>query len=189
MIEADLAGAMVEEDDPAPPTKSRTGSGALKYFLPFPVIVVAVFAYLRWAPPDRAAERATDADDLPLFVRTLTEERAGLRRERDELRFVQRRLELERREIEDQRREVEALLARMQGSVQGLEEERDRTLAQVARVYDTMEPRAAARILTGVDAATSTEIVRRMRERPAAEVMAALDPTLARCISNRLVGP
>ena len=161
----------------------------LKYFLPFPVILAAVFAYLRWVPQDGDGVRATGPDDLPLLVRTLTEERTGLRRERDELRFVRRRLELERREIEDQRREVEALLARVEGSVRGAEEERDRVLGQVARVYNTMEPRAAARILTGIDAATTTEIVRRMRERPAAEVMAALDPTVARCISNRLVGP
>ena len=68
-----------------------------------------------------------------------------------------------------------------------MEEERDRMLGQLARVYDTMKADAAAGILAGIDVDTSTEILRRMKERSAAQVMASLEPKAAARISQRML--
>ena len=168
----------------------------LRIWLPFPVILGGILFYqfkagkLDKPAVDEASETGVfegAGADLPLLLQALQEERADLQSEWEELRFAERRILLEQSEIEDRKQEVEQLLTRVNAKVQVMEEERDRMLAQLARVYETMKPDAAAVILSGIDVDTSTEIIRRMKERSAAQVMASLEPRSAARISQRML--
>jgi len=169
----------------------------LKVWLPFPVILGAILVYqfrsgLLERPPVVKDEESGivfegAGADLPLLLQSLQEERTRLQKEWSDVREAKSRLLLETGEIEQRQREVDELLARVESRVQGMEAEQDRMLAQLARVYDTMKPDAAAEILAGVDVDTSTEILRRMKERAAAQVMASLDPKSAARISQRML--
>ena len=178
----------------------RSGGGFLpflKIWLPFPLILGGIVFFqfksgmLEKAGPEETAEVQAVFEgagpDLPLLLQALQTERAEIEREREDLRFAGRRLMLEQGEIESRQKEVEILLARVEAKVQVMEEERDRMLAQLARVYETMKPEAAAGILAGIEVDTSTEILRRMKERNAAQVMANLDPQSAARISQRML--
>jgi flagellar motility protein MotE (MotC chaperone) len=125
--------------------------------------------------------------ELPVLLQALQDERGKLQRQWEELRFEERRVLIEQSEIEERKKDVEALLARVDAKVEVMEEERDQMLAQLARVYETMKPDAAAEILSGIEVDTSTEILRRMKERSAAQVMASLEPKSAARISQRML--
>jgi flagellar motility protein MotE (MotC chaperone) len=197
MSGTDVAQEEVEEMADAPEVKRTKPMFAfLKIWLPFPLILGGILFF-----QFRSGELAPGTEgegplvgifegagaDLPLLMQTLNEERLELEREWGELRDMKRRILLEKGEIETRQQNASELLSRVEAKVQVMEEERDRMLVELARVYDTMKPGAAAEILSGVDVDTSTEILRRMKQRQAAQVMASLDPTAAARISQRML--
>jgi flagellar motility protein MotE (MotC chaperone) len=170
----------------------------LRVWLPFPVILGGILLYqLKFAHHDEEAPAEEDTAsifegagaELPLLVAALEEERAALQQEWEALRFAEERTLITQSEIGARKVEVEELLARVEAKVSVMEEERGVMLEQLARVYETMKPDAAAEILQGIDVETSTEIIRRMKERNAASVMASLEPRSAAKISQRMLRP
>lgn len=169
----------------------------LKIWLPFPVILGGILFYQfksgQFVPGEAGEEEGVSGvfegagADLPLLMQALQQERSELEREWTDLRDTKRRLLLEEGEIESRQQDATNLLARIEAKVQVMEEERDQMLGQLARVYETMKPDAAAMILSGIDVDTSTEILRRMKERSAAQVMASLEPKSAARISQRML--
>lgn len=199
MSGTDVAQDAVEEKAGEEPEVRKTSPvlAFLKIWLPFPVILAGI---LFWQfksgrlEPAPVEEVATDqavfegaGADLPLLLQSLQEERDRLRKEWDDVKLARERLLLEAGEIDSRQREVDELLTRVEAKVQVMEEERDKMLGQLARVYDTMKADAAAGILAGIDVDTSTEILRRMKERNAAQVMASLEPKAAARISQRML--
>jgi len=193
VAEKDESGEQSEEQESK---KRNTFLAFLRIWLPFPVILGGILFWqfrsgtFEKPEPDEAAPGGVfegAGADLPLLLEALTEERGRLQKEWDDLRFAERRAFLEQSEIEGRKREVEELLSRVEATVQVMEEERGNMLEQLARVYETMKPDAAAEILSGVDVDTSTEIIRRMKERNAASVMASLEPRAAARISQRML--
>ena len=199
-----MSGTDVAEEQPteetaaeeAPVKKGGNFMAFLKVWLPFPVILGAILFFqfksgklekVEEPLPETAGAFEGAGPDLPLLLQALQEERSGLQQEWEDLRFAERRIFLEKGEIEKRQTEVEALLARIEAKVHVMEEERDRMLGQLARVYETMKADAAAGILAGLDVDTSTEILRRMKERNAAQVMASLEPKAAARISQRMI--
>ena len=63
----------------------------------------------------------------------------------------------------------------------------DETLQSLVKVYETMEPADAARILAELDMPVLLQVVGRMKESKLAPVLAAMDPMVAREITQRLV--
>lgn len=199
MSGTDVAQDGAEEKAGEEPEVKKTNPvlAFLKIWLPFPVILGGILFYqfkVGQLEPAPVEEGMTDeavfegaGADLPLLLQSLQEERDRLRKEWDDVRVARERLLLESGEIDSQQKEVEALLTRVEAKVQVMEEERDRMLGQLARVYDTMKADAAAGILAGIDVDTSTEILRRMKERNAAQVMASLEPKAAARISQRML--
>jgi len=168
----------------------------LRIWLPFPLILGGVLYFQfrsgkfeRPAEPEETPTAVFEGagSDLPLLLQALQTERAELEAEWERLRFIERTVTVESGEIEKRRQEVEELLAKVDAKVHVMEEERDRMLGQLARVYETMKPDAAAEILSGLEVDVATEILRRMKERAAAQVMASLDPRSAAVISQRML--
>jgi flagellar motility protein MotE (MotC chaperone) len=201
-----MSGTDVAEKDAAEgkaeaaePKAKRHALAFLRIWLPFPVILGGILFYqLKFAHHEEAgpAEEENAASifegagaELPLLVAALEEERAALQQEWEALRFAEERALITQSEIGARKVEVEDLLARVEAKVHVMEEERGVMLEQLARVYETMKPDAAAEILQGIDVETSTEIIRRMKERNAASVMASLEPRAAAKISQRMLRP
>jgi flagellar motility protein MotE (MotC chaperone) len=189
--------AQEQTENPAEePKRTNAFFAFLRIWLPFPLILGAILFFqfrsgkLEKEEPVPEGPQAVfegAGAELPLLLQALQDERGALEQEREDLRFAQRRLLLEKSEIEARQKEVEDMLATVEAKVQVMEEERDRMLSQLARVYETMKPAAAAEILAGIEVETSTEILRRMKERNAAQVMASLEPTSAARISQRML--
>jgi flagellar motility protein MotE (MotC chaperone) len=199
MSGTDVAEDTVEEN-PGQETLKKTKAGPLTFlriWLPFPLMLGAILYFqYRSNPTDEAAPEESGGlasafegagEELPALMQAVVDERADLAKEREELRFAQRRILLEQSEIAARQEEVEDLLSRVEAKMGVMEEERDRMLTQLARVYETMKADAAAVILSGLEVETSTEILRRMKERSAAQVMASLEPQAAARISQRML--
>jgi flagellar motility protein MotE (MotC chaperone) len=200
-----MSGTDVAEKDAAEgkaeaaePKAKRHALAFLRIWLPFPVILGGILFYqLKFAHHEEDVAEEEDATsifegagaELPLLVAALEEERAALQQEWEALRFAEERALITQSEIGARKTEVEELLARVEAKVHVMEEERVVMLDQLARVYETMKPDAAAEILQGIDVETSTEIIRRMKERNAASVMASLEPRAAAKISQRMLRP
>lgn len=198
-----MSGTDVAEKDGAEesaeelePKKKGAALAFLRIWLPFPLILGGILFYqfrsgsLSRSDPEEALDGGVfegAGADLPLLLETLQDERSQLRKEWDGLRFAERRARLEQGEIAQRKQEVEELLDRVEEHVRVMEEERSQMLGQLARVYETMKPDEAAGILEGIDVDTSTEIIRRMKERSAAGVMASLEPRAAARISQRML--
>ena len=56
----------------------------------------------------------------------------------------------------------------------------------LARVYERMRPRDAARLIESLDISLQLEVVTRMREIKMAAILSAMDPAAARKLTNRL---
>jgi flagellar motility protein MotE (MotC chaperone) len=122
-----------------------------------------------------------------MLVQSLDQERRELDQEWERVRDVRRRLPLEESEIENRQRDAGDLLDRVEAKVLVMEEERDDMYMEFARVYDALKPDAAADILADIDVETSTEILRRMKQRQVAQIMASLEPDAAARISQRML--
>jgi len=67
-----------------------------------------------------------------------------------------------------------------------LSEQESQNLTKLAKVYESMKPAEASRILVQLNDQTIAEILSRMKERQAAKVLSAIDPLRAADISTRL---
>jgi flagellar motility protein MotE (MotC chaperone) len=167
----------------------------LAVWLPFPLMLGALVVWqLRTGQLQPKPAEGPDASmfegagaEIPVLLEALGQERARLAQEWDELRDTERRVLIEKTEIEARRQEVEDLLARLDDRLQNISDERAGMLDQLARVYETMKPDAAAAILAGMDAETATEVLRRMKERSAAAVLAKIPKESAAEISRRML--
>jgi len=191
---AEKQGAEGEADEEAP--RKGTFPAFLRIWLPFPVILGGILFYqFKSGQLDKTgqAEEAVQSvfegagSELPQLLETLQTERTELQREWETLRFAEERIAIEHGEIASRKAEVEDLLNRVEEHVKVMESERGQMLDQLARVYETMKPDEAAEILSGIDVDTSTDIIRRMKERNAAGVMASLEPRAAARISQRML--
>jgi flagellar motility protein MotE (MotC chaperone) len=191
---AEKQGAEGEAEEETP--RKGTFLAFLRIWLPFPVILGGILFYQfksgQLNRPDSTEEALQSVfegagAELPLLLETLQKERALLQKEWEGLRFAEKRIAVEHGEIAARKEEVENLLSRVETHVKQMEGERGQMLDQLARVYETMKPNEAAEILSGIDVDTSTDIIRRMKERNAAGVMASLEPRAAARISQRML--
>jgi flagellar motility protein MotE (MotC chaperone) len=116
--------------------------------------------------------------------------------------LAERRAELDRRAAELSQREVlmqatekriDEKIARLQalerdigGIVDKQAEEDDARLKSLVKIYETMKPRDAARIFEQLDLPVLLGVVEHMKERSAAPILAAMDPSKARTVTLAL---
>ena len=60
---------------------------------------------------------------------------------------------------------------------------------QLAKLYAAMPPARAANLLSGLDLDLSVEIIRKMKQKPAAALLASMKSKRALAISRRLTDP
>lgn len=150
-------------------------------------LVTGVFEGLRASYAAKTAPpAAAGADSLSLERKSLQARSAEIARREGEIEDLQESLELERAVLAEEFNKLSGLRDGIQLAAGQVEEARLRSLKKLAKVYEAMPAKEAAAILSGMDVDIVLEVLRNMKERPAAQVLAALDPGRAAALSNML---
>lgn len=145
------------------------------------------------APPVQMAR----SEDLPSDPLLMTDEEIDLLRalgerrrvldERDRelaarealLQAAQRRIEEKVGGLEDLKKSIEALL-------QQQDDQTDSQYLSLVKIYENMKPKDAARIFEEMEMAVLIPVVKRMKERKTAPILAKMDPVKAQAITALL---
>ena len=151
-------------------------------------VVTGVFQGLKAAYGARHEEAGSAAgpDSLSLERQSLQARAADLSRREGEIEDLQESLELERAVLNEEFNKLSGLRSGIAAAAGQVEMARVHSLKKLSKVYEAMPPKDAAAILSGMDVDIVLEVLRNMKERPAAQVLAALDPGRAAALSNML---
>ena len=130
----------------------------------------SMLAQVQDAPEHHGAEQAQAS----------REAEASLNQQKADLSRKQAELDGKSRELQKLKTEIEQLLARVQ-------ETKSERIVMMAKVYDSMDPEAAARQISNMDDRSVVLLLPQMNTRTAAKAMAALDPKRAAAITTRML--
>ena len=124
--------------------------------------------------------------DVELIMKGLDAERAMIRGEKEELVTLRQAVAVQEQVLEEGRRELSVIVREIEAKQRVLGEERERSAARLAKMYENMKPAQAAPILSALDMDIILDIMTRMKEREAARILANMDTGLAARISTEL---
>lgn len=130
-------------------------------------------------------DETLQSSELLLQWESLLTQRDLLRAESRELLTVEARLSIDQENVAAERSLVQGLMAALTDT---LSVRRDAEVTKLAKLYDSMKPIAAARVLKGLDSRLAAEVLARLKPRQSARILAALDPSRAVELSNLLSG-
>lgn len=132
-------------------------------------------------------------DDPTLLTPAEIEILMRLAERRDELSAKSRELEareglLRAAEIRIERRvaELEDLRVVIEDRIKVFDEQQEKKLGSLVKIYENMKPKDAARIFEDLEMGTLLEVAERMKERKLAPVMAQMNPDRAREVTVEL---
>ncbi len=170
--------------------KSAIIFGALSFFVIFGVtfFLTGVFQGAMTLIEERHANEEVEEvpDELALERKSLQARTDDISRREGAIEDLEESLELERAVLGEEFNKIDAMRRRIDMAVNRVEEQKLKSLKKLAKVYEAMPAKDAASILSGMDVDIVLEVVRNMKERPAAKILAALDPARAAAISNLL---
>lgn len=135
---------------------------------------------------DAAVSGALSADRLLLEIR---DRQAVFERRERELEAREATVqELETR-VASRIEELKALRAELEAGLSSLDEESELRVRQLAKMYASMPPDRAAPLLEAIDRDLATEVLRRMKHKKSAAVMALLSRPAALSLSRRVALP
>jgi flagellar motility protein MotE (MotC chaperone) len=170
--------------------KSAIIFGVLSFFVIFGVtfFLTGVFQGVMTVVEEKKAEEEVEEvpDELALERKSLQARTDDISRREGAIEDLEESLELERAVLGEEFNKIDAMRRRIDMAVNRVEEQKLKSLKKLAKVYEAMPAKDAASILSGMDVDIVLEVVRNMKERPAAKILAALDPARAAAISNLL---
>ncbi len=116
----------------------------------------------------------------------LAAERDRIQQEKEELLAKQQEFAIQTQTLADARTNLQAVIAKLESRQQAFIDEKERSAAKLAKMYEAMKPAQAAPILAALDMDIILEIMTRMKERQAAKILAQMDAGLAAQISTRM---
>jgi len=161
----------------------------LSFFVIFGVTFFAtgVFKGVQTMVESRKAEaEAPTQDDVSLERKSLQARAEEMARREGAIEDLEESIELERAVLTEEFNKLDGMRKRIELAVGQVEEAKLRSLKKLAKVYEAMPANDAAAILSGMDVEIVLDVLRFMKERPAAKVLAALDPARAAALSNML---
>ncbi|HPF70697.1 MAG TPA: hypothetical protein PLQ13_08520 [Candidatus Krumholzibacteria bacterium] len=130
------------------------------------------------APADyEAAERV---------FQDMAAERDRIQREKEELLQTRQSVAVQEKVLEQSRQRLESVIAELEQKQAVFAQEREASAARLAKMYEAMKPEQAAPIIAALEMDVILDIMSRMKERPAAKILAKMDAGLAAQISTRL---
>lgn len=135
------------------------------------------------ALPDLAPE---DYEAAERVFQDMAAERDRIQREKEDLVRMRQDVAVQEKVLEQSRQKLQAVIAELEARQTEYVQERARSAARLAKMYEAMKPDQAAPILGALDMEIVVEIMQQMKERPAARILAAMDAGFAAQISTRL---
>ena len=130
------------------------------------------------APEDyQAAERVFQ--DMAL-------ERDRIQQEKESLMALRHAVSVQEKVLEQGRAQLEVVISKLDAKQSEYIEERERSAAKLAKMYEAMKPAQAAPILSALELDIILDIMIRMKERPAAKILSHMDAGLAAQVSTRM---
>jgi flagellar motility protein MotE (MotC chaperone) len=116
-----------------------------------------------------------------------------LAKRRDEIETRSRELDMREnvlaaaaKKIDGRIAELKTLESKIQGLLQQRDEQNEKNLKSLVKVYENMKPQDAARIFEKLDMPILLDVAGRMREAKLAQVLANMNPDKARSITTEL---
>lgn len=129
---------------------------------------------------------ATDYEGTERVFHDLAVERDRIQREREELATLQQATAAQQTILAQERDQLLQVIAQLEARQQAYATERDQSAAKLAKMYEAMKPAQAAPIISALDLDIILDIMGRMKERPAAKILAHMDAGLAAQVSTRM---
>lgn len=120
------------------------------------------------------------------LLQDLSKRREELVAREQELESRSRLLDAAESRLETQIAELQDLRKSIEGLVREYDEQEQSELESVVKIYETMKPKDAARILGELEMETLLGIMDRMKERKTAPILAAMEPKRAREVTAEL---
>lgn len=152
------------------------------------VVLSGVIPQARTAAPAAAGLTPEELASAERAFADLEVERDRVQRDKEELLTLRTRQAVEEKMLADQQALLQGMLDSLRVTTAGLDDTRARAADKLAKLYEAMKPDKAAPILATLEMDIVLDIIRRMKERPAARILANMDAGLAAQISARLSG-
>ena len=140
------------------------------------------------AGPDKpqALDPLTMSPSEVELLQKLADRRAELDKRAAELSQREVLLQAAEKRIDDKIAKLEALEKQIGGIVDKHTEEDEARIKSLVKIYETMKPADAARIFGQLDMPVLLGVLEHMKERNAAPILAAMDPTKAKAVTLAL---
>lgn len=116
----------------------------------------------------------------------LAVERDRVQRDKEDLLALRTHQAVEAKMLDDQQALLQGMLDSLRVTTAGLDDAHARAADKLAKMYEAMKPDKAAPILATLEMDIVLDILKRMKERPAAKILAYMNAGLAAQISARL---
>jgi flagellar motility protein MotE (MotC chaperone) len=137
--------------------------------------------------PDETAPHWDVVDSL--IVAGLDEREERVQASSDSLMALQARIATERRELSRMSQEIQALLGELKTFETTLEDRRESERQAFAKIFGAIDPEQAAEIIAYLDDESVEFLMKSLKKREAAEVLAGMDPARAARLSGPLLAP
>ena len=133
--------------------------------------------------PDLAPEDYQAAERVFLDMAV---ERDRIQQEKESLLALRQSVSVQEKVLEQGRAQLQAVISKLDAKQSEYIEERERSAAKLAKMYEAMKPAQAAPIISALELEIILDIMTRMKERPAAKILSHMDPGLAAQVSTRM---
>lgn len=195
-----LAGDRTSQDEQAaalaavaPAAGSEVGGSEAAAQKPADATAQPTAAAAASAPPGAADAAASDASAGDFISRSemdllqdLSDRRQKLDARAQELDTRERLLLAAEQRIDQKIERLKSLEASIKELVRVHDEKEEAQLQSLVKIYETMKPKEAALILEKLDLPVLLNVVERMKEKKVAGVLAAMNPKIAKDVTNEL---
>lgn len=133
--------------------------------------------------PDMGPE---DYEAAERVFQDMAVERDRIQQEKEELLALGQSVAVQEQVLNLSREQLLATIKKLEARQKEYVEERERSAVKLAKMYEAMKPAQAAPIISALDMDIILDIMSRMKERPAAKILAKMDPGLAAQVSTRM---
>jgi flagellar motility protein MotE (MotC chaperone) len=187
-FDAPVAAAQAEAATPAASSASTPAPAAA----PAPATLPAATPAGKVPAPVAAEKKPPTLDPLSMtpeevqLLQQLSDRRAQLDKRAADLSQREVLLQAAEKRVDEKIAKLEALKQQIGGIVDKQKQEDDARLDSLVKIYETMKPADAARIFSQLDMPVLLSVFERMKERLAAPILAAMDPSKAEAVTLAL---
>lgn len=135
------------------------------------------------------APAATTPADVERLLQQLGQRGAALDRREQEVAARERSIAELEAEVSRRLGELETLRGQIEARLAGFKKENGDSVQRLVKVYAEMPPAQAAHLLESLDPVLATDVVRRMKHKQAAAILALMTPATALRISELVARP